>query len=62
MTGKFESFVNEFDEYNPLKSESQLLRTLTGLKSLADQDLEEAKMQAAFFAEDLVKPRNQIFR
>lgn len=60
MTRKFESFVNEIDEYNSLKSESQLLRTLTGLKSLADQDFEAAKIQAAFFAVDLAKLKAQI--
>jgi hypothetical protein len=62
MTKKFESLIAELDEYDSARADGRLVSALSGLRSLADKDLDGAKIQSAFFASDLEKNKNQIFK
>lgn len=53
LTRAFESYIAKFDEYGSLQTDRQLLNTLVGLKSISGQDMEAARLQTAFFANEL---------
>jgi hypothetical protein len=53
LTKSFESFIKQVSEHSKQEEDSQVMTVLQGLKTIASQDLEAAKLQAESFAIDL---------
>lgn len=61
FTRKFESFITEISEYAEEKPKQGAMNNLfVGLKSIADQDFEAAKIQTEFFAKTIEKEYNDL--
>ncbi|HZW54975.1 MAG TPA: hypothetical protein VFF30_01660 [Nitrososphaerales archaeon] len=68
MTVSFEKFLNEMDDYgSPFVKEekqrdSELVKKMKGLESVAQEDFEVAKIHAEFFRAELENLRDQILK
>ncbi|MFI5421779.1 MAG: hypothetical protein ACHQ1H_12490 [Nitrososphaerales archaeon] len=68
MTGLFEKYLDKLDDYGtPFvrqegQRQSELINKMKGLETIAHKDLEAAKIQTEFFAEELKNLRDQILK